>query len=154
MAIPFGVLGYASVYIPQTHFPLGIYLAAMVAAALCTVQMIVCDHAFTFVMILPGLAFIWAMIAPNVRFLPVSLTLGIIVLAFAFAVEREVEFLWHQDRTKETRGEWKAHTDYGEDDSDSTLEDSDEYEMRKESEQMLYRRKPANDDIELKLEDF
>jgi hypothetical protein len=147
LAIPAGVLGYASVYIPQTNFPLGVYLAAMVAAGLCTVQAIACPGALTHYVLLPGSAFVWAMIAPNIRFLPVSLALGACVAVFAF---REESLQRHKvNKQQEFRG---GHWAFYADTREETAERPEPVEPEKQEPCIRKRGGMRDEDIELKLE--
>lgn len=163
VAIPFGVLGYARVYIPQTDFPLGICLAAMLALSLCIVQLIVCPHAFTYDVLFPSSVFIWAMIAPDIRFLPVSLALGITVVAFAFREEfvRRKQKRAHSDEDDDyLEGSWSVSNGNYQSDSSHSSFSSEEEEEEREAELQRKRRQSTisqrkttvdSDDFEIKL---
>ena len=166
VAIPAAVLGYASVYIPQTNFPLGIYLAAMAAAGLCTVQAIACPSSLSYAVLLPGSAFFWGMIAPDVRFLPVSLAFGLSVASFAFREESMRKHRSSKKKQNHIGDRWEAYATSNTDEfsSDTTDDDSNEdgkIETLKQDEARVYRRhnrrgaiKPSNNtgtDLQLQL---
>jgi len=151
VAIPAGVLGYASVYIPQTNFPLGIYLATMVATGLCTVLAIACPHALSYWVLIPGSVFIWAMIAPNIRFLPVSLAFGLSIAMFAFREESLQKRVVYEQR--HASGTWVAHADSMEDLLTSSEESEGEYVVVPSNKGPYQRRVQVNqDDLQLRLE--
>ena len=80
-AVPVALLHYADAFVPQTGFAVGIYLSAMVVAALCTLHDITCPKSYNLHVVRPATVFLWAMIAPDIRFFPVPMALAVTILS-------------------------------------------------------------------------
>jgi hypothetical protein len=81
---PIGLLYFIHLHIPQTSFPLGVFMSVIVAVGLMVIHKILCIRSLEQHVSLVGAAFVWGLIFHNWRFVPLFATLLTFALLLLF----------------------------------------------------------------------
>ena len=124
--LPVATLAFSSVYIPQTSFPVGMYLAVIVVAGLCVAFTVAYPHVMTLYNAVPATALVVALPLHRYRFLPLFITLGLCMVAIALG--------WFQPPVKKTSKKHRSRATttwsvYIADDQSSSSSSSDDEDI-------------------------